>query len=330
MMQPPETSDEIATPRRPSTSWTNLAGGRDLAVGPDRPGAIVEVELGDDVGQVDVGLPIGVDRPDVAPIDLRLFGVDDAGVREVMRDRFAVGDEIGDDVLAEVVRRIRIGGVAAQLIDQELGLEHVDAHAAQRGVRIAGHRRRVLRLLEERRGCGRSRRRAMTPKPLRLVQRRLEAADRHVGVRLDVLLQHLLVVHLVDVVAGQHDHVVRRVALDDVDVLIDRVGGAEIPQRLGDALRRRQDVEALVALGPEEVPAALQVADQAVRLVLRRHGDAADAGIERVRQREVDDARLAAEIDGGLGAAVGQLQQAAAAAAGEHVGHRVTRVGRAD
>ena len=101
-----------------------------------------------------------------------------------------------------------------------------------------------------------------------------------------------------------------RVALDDVDVLVDRVGGAEVPHRLGDALARGQDVEALVALGPEEVPAALQVADQAVRLVLRGDRDAADAGIERVRQREVDDARLAAEIDRRLGAPVGQLHAA--------------------
>ena len=116
-----------------------------------------------------------------------------------------------------------------------------------------------------------------------------------------------------------------RVALDDVDVLIDRVGGAEIPHGLGDALAGRQDVEALVALGAEEVPAALQVADQAVRLVLRRHRDAADAGVERVGQREIDDARLAAEIDGGLGAPVGQLHQPAAAPAREHIGHGVTR-----
>ena len=62
-----------------------------------------------------------------------------------------------------------------------------------------------------------------------------------------------------------------------------------------DALAGGQDVEGLVALGAQEVPAALQVADQAVRLVLRGHRDAADAGIDRVRQREVDDARLAAE-----------------------------------
>ena len=96
-----------------------------------------------------------------------------------------------------------------------------------------------------------------------------------------------------------------------------------IPLVLGDALARRQDVEALVALGAEEVPAALEMADQAVRLVLGGHRDAADAGVERVRQREVDDAGLAAEIDRGLGAPVGQLHQPAAAAAGQHVGHGV-------
>ena len=94
----------------------------------------------------------------------------------------------------------------------------------------------------------------------------------------------------------------RLVALDDVDVLIDRVGGAEIPHGLGNALTGRQDVETLVALGAKEVPAALQMADQAMGLVLGRHGDAPDAGVERVGQREIDDARLAAEINRWLGA----------------------------
>ena len=132
----------------------------------------------------------------------------------------------------------------------------------------------------------------------------------------DVLLQHQLVVHLVDVVAGEDDHELGLVVGDDVEVLVDRVGGALVPLGLGDALRGGEDVEALVALGAEEVPAALQVADEAVRLVLGGDADAADAGVERVRQREVDDADLAAEVDRGLGAAVGQLLEPAAAAAG--------------
>ena len=168
----------------------------------------------------------------------------------------------------------------------------------------------------------------MTPKPLASssVASRQPTVTSASG--LDVLLQHLFVVHLVDMVAGEDDHELRRVALDDVDVLIDRVGRAEIPHRLGDALRGRQDVETLVAFGPEKVPAALQMADQAVRLVLGGDRDAADAGIQRVRQREIDDARFAAEIDRGLGAPVGQLHQSAAAAACQHIRHRVTGVGR--
>ena len=98
-----------------------------------------------------------------------------------------------------------------------------------------------------------------------------------------------------------------------------------VPLGLGDALAGRQDVEALVALGAEEVPAALQVADQAVGLVLGGHADAADAGVERVREGEVDDADLAAEVDRRLGAPVGQLHEPAAAAAGQNVGHGAAR-----
>ena len=165
----------------------------------------------------------------------------------------------------------------------------------------------------------------ITPKALASATRHLDAGDGDVGAVVDVLHQHALVVHLVDVVAGEDDEVLGPVAVDDVDVLEHRVGGAGVPLVLRHALARRQDVEALVAHRLQEVPAALQVPDQAVRLVLRRDGDAPDAGVERVRQREVDDARLAAEIDGGLRAALGQLQQPAAAAAGEHVGHRRAR-----
>ena len=158
----------------------------------------------------------------------------------------------------------------------------------------------------------------------RVHARDLEAPDRHVGVLLHVLLEHQLVVHLVDVVAGQHDHELGMIGLDDVDVLEHGVGGPFIPLRLAHALAGRQDVEAFVALGAQEVPAALQVTDEAVRLVLRRHADAADAGVDRVRQREVDDARLATEVDGRLRPTVGQLVQPGAAPPGQHVGHGVS------
>jgi hypothetical protein len=88
-----------------------------------------------------------------------------------------------------------------------------------------------------------------------------------------------------------------------------------------DALGGGQDVEVFVALGPEETPAPLAMADQRMRLVLRRDRHLADAGIQRVGQREIDDPRLAAEIDRRLGAPVGQFLQPAAAPARQHEGH---------
>ena len=154
--------------------------------------------------------------------------------------------------------------------------------------------------------------------------RDLETADGHVRALVDMLLQHRFVIHLVDVIAGQQHDEFRIVALDDVDVLEHRVGGAAIPVILGNALTRRQNVETLVALGAEKAPAALQMADQAMGLVLGRHGDAPDARVQRVGQREIDDARLAAKINRWLGASVGELHQPRAAPAGEHIGHGVS------
>src|SRR5882724_4798854 len=96
-----------------------------------------------------------------------------------------------------------------------------------------------------------------------------------------------------------------------------------IPVGFGDALTGRQDIEALVSLRTKEVPAHLQMADEAVSLVLRRHGDTANAGIHRVGQRKVDDARLSAEIDRRFGSPVGQFQQPTAASSCEYIGERV-------
>ena len=153
--------------------------------------------------------------------------------------------------------------------------------------------------------------------------RDLDAADRDVGLALDVLLDHRAIVHLVDMVAGQHDHPARRVPLEDVEVLIDSVGGAGVPLVVGGALARRQDVEALVARGTQEAPALLQVPDQAVRLVLGGDADPPDARVDGVRQREVDDPATAAEMHGGLGAAVGEFMEPRAAPAGQDQGERV-------
>ena len=135
---------------------------------------------------------------------------------------------------------------------------------------------------------------------------------------LDVVGDHERVVHLVDVIAGQHeDEVGRDPALDDVEVLVDRVGGAHVPVVV-EALLGRQQVDELVELAAHEAPAALQMAQQRVRLVLGGDADAADSRVEAVREREVDDPELAAEVDRRLRAPIGELHQPRSASAREH------------
>jgi hypothetical protein len=132
----------------------------------------------------------------------------------------------------------------------------------------------------------------------------------------------LRVVHLVDVIARKHQHVLRPVAPDQIEILEYRIGRSQIPV-LADLLLGRQDVDEFVEAAVEEAPAALQVLDQALRLVLRGDADAADAGIHAIRQREIDDAELAAERHGRLRAPVSELHQAAAPAAGQHDAERI-------
>src|SRR6185436_865053 len=72
-------------------------------------------------------------------------------------------------------------------------------------------------------------------------------------------------------------------------------------------------------------PAALDVLDQRVRLVLRHDRDAADAGVDAVRKHEIDDAELTAERRRRLATVIGQVLEALAAPARHDDRERVAR-----
>ena len=186
-----------------------------------------------------------------------------------------------------------------------LRVEHVDAHRGERDVGPARHRLRVLRLLVEAQHAVRvvDRQHAEFA---RAVERHLDDADGDVRLLLDVEADHRAVVHLVDVVAGEHQHVLRPVRADELQVLPQRVGGALVPVR-PEPLLRRDDLDELAELAAQVAPAALDVLDQRVRLVLRQHRDLADAGVDAVRQHEIDDAELAAERRRRLAAILGEI-----------------------
>ena len=67
-----------------------------------------------------------------------------------------------------------------------------------------------------------------------------------------------------------------------------------------------------------------QVLNERMRLVLCQDAHSAHAGVETVRQREVDDAELAAEVEPGLGAPGRQFVQPAPLAAGQNKRERLT------
>ena len=136
--------------------------------------------------------------------------------------------------------------------------------------------------------------------------RHLDTADRAIRAAFRVIRDHARVVHLVDVVARQHHHVFRPDRADDVEILEHGVGGAAVPVGAFHALLRRPQIDELAEFAAQETPAALQVAQQRMRLVLRDDRDAADAGVQTIGQREVDDPVLAAKVHRRFDALVGE------------------------
>ena len=60
---------------------------------------------------------------------------------------------------------------------------------------------------------------------------------------------------------------------------------------------------------------------QRMRLVLRNHADASNAGVNAVRQGEINNAEFAAEVNRWFGARGGQISQARAASACQNEGY---------
>ena len=148
----------------------------------------------------------------------------------------------------------------------------------------------------------------------------LDTADGAIHAAVDVVFEHQRVIHFVHVVTGQNHHVFRVAALDDVQVLVDGIRRATVPVLITQALLGRQQIHHLVELGAQKTPATLQMAQERMRFVLGDDANTPDAGVDAIGQREIDDAKFAAEIHRRLGAPVGQLFQTRTASTRQHQG----------
>ena len=121
-----------------------------------------------------------------------------------------------------------------------------------------------------------------------------------------MLAQHQVIVHLVDVIARQDEHMARLLGADGINVLVHRVGGSHVPV-LADPLHGRQDLDELTQLAAHDVaPAFADVPIQREGFVLGKDVNAPQVGVDAIGESDVDDAIDAAEGDGRLGAVAGE------------------------
>jgi len=120
------------------------------------------------------------------------------------------------------------------------------------------------------------------------------------------------------VVAGEDEDSISVLLADEIEILEDGVCGAAVPQLAGARLIRVQQAHA--AARAVHVPglADADVLVERVRLILRQHRHVEDAGVDAVREGEVDDAELASEGDRRLRPDVGEDAEPCAGAPGQN------------
>ena len=127
---------------------------------------------------------------------------------------------------------------------------------------------------------------------------------------------HRPIVHAINMVTGKDENIVVAGLHNEVQVLVDRVGGALVPVRLPVPSIWLEYVNA--ALLPVQVPgfANADMLVQRVGAILCQHSDISDAGVDAIAQGEINDAILAGERNRRLGTLLGEETQSLSLASG--------------
>ncbi len=134
-----------------------------------------------------------------------------------------------------------------------------------------------------------------------LVQRDLPDGDGAIGLVLAMKFQKIVIVHLVDVVARQDQHVLGPGTTDKVHVLVNGVCRALVPIRVRTPQKGLQ--ERYAAPGPVQVPgpAHADVVVQRTGTVLGGDADVVNPRVDTVAQGKINDAIFASKGHGRLG-----------------------------
>ena len=272
-------------------------------LGVDAPLLIVQVNRHGHAEQVHVRFPQGLNRADVLPVALEV----------VCHHNLLVVQHRGDDVLAEVVGGCLVCLVRGQVRAELRPREDVNAHGRLVGLGLLGlffkFNNVVVRV------------RIHDAEAARFFPRHRAHSNRRIRAFADVVLQHGVVVHLINMVAGKNQDVIRVILLDKRHVLIDGVCRAAIPVARLARLIGRQNEHA--AGGQVQIPrcAGADIGIQFQRHILRQHAHGVNAAVGAVGQREVNDAVLAAVGNSRLCHLLSQDTQTAALSACQQHGN---------
>ncbi len=269
-------------------------------VGPDRPLMVVNVQLRIECDQFHVRFVERIHIADVAPIVLRAC----LDIFERVSEYTQFVERPWNDVSAKVVIAGLIGRVFGQQFLESVHGNHIDAHGCPRQIVMTDDGIGILRFLGEFHDSigvvGGQNTEFVGP-----FDGYVDHPDRDVGFTLFVIRDHRTIVHLVNMIAGEDQHMGGAMRLDELDVLIHRVRGSAIPVR-PDLLLSRNQLDEFTQLAAQVTPATLDVLDEGLRFVLREHGNLPNTGIDAIRQHEIDNPKLPAERRSGFAAVLGK------------------------
>ena len=139
-----------------------------------------------------------------------------------------------------------------------------------------------------------------------------------------MLLEHVAVIHAVELVAGEDDEVVVVPIEEGAEILTDRVGRSLIPGGSLRCLLRGEDLDEARA-EVVELEAGVDVAVKRGAVELGEHVDAADARVQAVADGDVHETVFSTDRHGRLGAVLGQGEEACAGASAHDDGERALR-----
>src|SRR6266571_6266257 len=182
----------------------------------NHPRGIIEVEGRALTKQFHMCLPVGLHGAHILPVAGKGIGIDALASRHHCRN----------NVVAEVMLGGRSAGFSRSCVldedaDQRVAIEYVDAHRTQCTARL-------LRLLLKRDdpppGI-----RFQNAKTVTLLGRYDHGAQGDIGTMLLVKGDHRRIVHAINMVTGQHEHIVATRFHNEAEILVNRVGGALVP-----------------------------------------------------------------------------------------------------